>query len=298
MSDFRLKVFVAVAKTLNFNRAAEQLNISQPAVTRHIRELEEQYNLTFFDRTSRRTNLTAAGAVLLEHAHRILEQYDKLDFDLNLLQNKTEGTLHIGASTTIAQYILPVFLARFHQRFPDVQIELINANSQEIETMLAEKRIELGLVEGPEHRADLKYTHFLQDELVLVARARNNELRNQTVTARELKTLPLVVRETGSGTTEIIEQYLETMGIKLKDLPVEMQLGSTESIKSYLLHSDTFAFLSIFSVRQELADGRLRLIELENGKMERTLTFVYRQGQPSPLARLFMRFAAVNAKDF
>jgi DNA-binding transcriptional LysR family regulator len=295
MLDFRLKVFFTVARTLNFNRAAEQLSISQPAVTRHIKELEEHYKTTFFDRSRKQITLTRAGEVLLQHAHLIFEQYQKLDFDLNLLQNKIDGFLHIGASTTIAQYVLPSYLARFHQRFPEIKIELTNANSLEIAELLADKNIELGLVEGSVHSQTLKYAPFLKDEIVLVSRLKNRLLPKKPISLTELSKLPLLSREAGSGTSEIIEDHLQLSGLQAKDLNIHMQLGSTESIKNYLMHSDTFAFLSIYSIRQELSDDRLCIVDIDDLDITRTFSFVHRQGQPSPLGKLFMRFASLKS---
>lgn len=294
MLDFRLKVFYTVAQTLNFNRAAEQLSISQPAVTKHIKELEQLYHTTLFDRTKKHIVLTKSGEVLLQHAHLIFEQYQKLEFELNLLQNKTEGVLHIGASTTIAQYVIPVYLAHFHQRFPDIKIELTNGNSLVIEQLLEEKKIELGLVEGPVHNTDLKYIPFLNDEIVLVTRSKNNLLKKRTINAQELLKLPLLVRESGSGTSEIIDEHLPAIGLEPKDLNIQMQLGGTESIKNYLLCSDTFAFLSVYSVQQELNDDRLSIVEVEGLNIDRKFSFIYRQGQPSPLSKLFMKFASIK----
>ncbi|MCE7041968.1 LysR substrate-binding domain-containing protein [Dyadobacter sp. CY312] len=293
MADFRLRVFYTVAQTLNFNRAAEQLSISQPAVTKHIKEIEQHYATTFFDRSRKQIVLTKAGEVLLQHAHLIFEQYQKLEFDINLLQNKTEGTLHIGASTTIAQYVIPVYLAHFHKRFPEINIELTNANSLVIEQLLEEKKIDLGLVEGSIHHSDLKYTTFLKDEIVLVTHPKNVS-RNRVIEPKELTQLPLLTREVGSGTSEIIDQHLSIIGLSYKDLNIQMQLGSTESIKNYLFCSDTFAFLSIYSVKQELADDRLSIVDVAGLDIERNFSYVYRQGQPSPLAKLFMKFASLK----
>lgn len=292
MPDFRLKVFYTVAQTLNFNKAAEVLNITQPAVTKHIKELEKTYNLTLFDRTYKRISLTKAGEILLQHAHLIFEQYQKLDFDLNLLQNKTQGLLHIGASTTIAQYIIPAYLAKFHKRFPDITVELTNANSLEIEQLLTDNKIELGLVEGNTSNSDLKYIPFLNDEIVLVGNVKNKNSRKETISLKELTKIPLLIREEGSGTTEMIESNLAKKGIKMSDLVIQMQLGSTESIKNYLLHSNAFAFLSIYSVQQELTNDRLTVVDIDGLEIKRNFSFVYRQGQPSPLAELFMKFTA------
>jgi len=294
MLDFRLKVFYTVAQTLNFNRAAEQLNISQPAVTKHIKELELLYHTTLFDRSRKYIRLTESGEILLQHAHLIFEQYQKLEFDLNLLQNKTDGTLHIGASTTIAQYVIPSYLAHFHQRFPDIKIELTNGNSLVIEQLLEEKKIDLGIVEGAAHNPDLKYIPFLKDEIVLVTRVKNPALKTRTTASKELRNLPLLIRESGSGTSEIIDDHLTAIDLDSKDLTIHMQLGSTESIKNYLICSDTFAFLSIYSVQQELQDDRLAVVEVDGLNIERSFSFVYRQGQPSPLSQLFMKFASIK----
>jgi DNA-binding transcriptional LysR family regulator len=293
MPDFRLRVFYTVAQTLNFNRAAEQLNISQPAVTKHIKEIEQHYATTFFDRSRKQIILTKAGEVLLQHAHLIFEQYQRLEFDINLLQNKTEGTLRIGASTTIAQYVIPAYLAHFHKRFPEISIELTNANSLVIEQLLEDKKIDLGLVEGPIHQSDLKYTTFLKDEIVLVTHPKNVS-RNQVIEPKKLLKLPLLSRETGSGTSEIVDEHLTGIGLAYKDLNIQMQLGSTESIKNYLFCSETFAFLSIYSVKQELADDRLSIVDVTGLDIERNFSFVYRQGQPTPLAKFFMKFASIQ----
>ena len=294
MLDFRLKVFYTVAQTLNFNRAAEQLSISQPAVTKHIKELEQLYRTTLFDRSRKHIVLTKSGEILLEHAHLIFEQYQKLEFELNLLQNKTEGVLHIGASTTIAQYVIPAHLAYFNKRFPEIKIELTNGNSLLIEHLLEEKKIELGLVEGSVHHSELKYVPFIKDEIVLVTRSKNNVLMKRNINPAELTLLPILNREAGSGTSEIIDDHLSEVGLNPKDLNIHMQLGSTESIKNYLFCSDTFAFLSIYSIQQELADDRLSIVEIDGLDIRRTFSFVYRQGQPTPLSKLFMKFTSIK----
>ena len=168
------------------------------------------------------------------------------------------------------------------------------ANSLVIEQMLVEKKIELGLVEGTAHNSDLKYSPFVKDEIVLVSRPKNSLLKKRAISLKDLTKLPLLTRETGSGTSEIIEDYLQKFGIKMRDLNIHMQLGSTESIKNYLLFSDTFAFLSVYSVKQDLTDDRLCIIDIDELEMTRTFSFVTRQGQPSPLSRLFVRFCSLK----
>lgn len=166
MSDFRLKVFQSVAKNLSFTKASQELFVSQPAITKHIQELESTYQARLFDRQGSKISLTEAGKLLLEHCGRILEDYKRLEYEMHLLHNEYTGELRLGASTTIAQYVLPPLLASFIKKFPQVNLSLMNGNSREIEAALQEHRIDLGLVEGVFRLPNLKYTTFLEDELV------------------------------------------------------------------------------------------------------------------------------------
>lgn len=148
MSDFRLRVFSSVAKNLSFTKASQELFISQPAITKHIQELETMYQTRLFERMGNKILLTDAGRLLLEHCEKILEDYGRLEYEMNLLRNEHTGELRLGASTTIAQYVLPPLLARFIEKFPQVSLSLFSGNSSEVEKALQEHRIDLALVEG------------------------------------------------------------------------------------------------------------------------------------------------------
>ena len=133
MGDFRLKVFVSVAKNLSFTKASQELFISQPSVTKHIQELELQYQTRLFERMGNSISLTDAGRVFLEHSKRILDDYGRLEYEMSLLRNGHSGELRLGASTTIAQYVLPPLLAQFIEKFPQVSLSLFNGNSNQVE---------------------------------------------------------------------------------------------------------------------------------------------------------------------
>ena len=148
MSDFRLKVFHSVARNLSFTKASQELFISQPAITKHIQELESTYQTRLFDRQGGKISLTESGQLLLEHCERILEEYRKLEYEMHLLHNQYTGELRLGASTTIAQYVLPPMLGTFISKFPQVELSLLNGNTREMEAALQEHRIDLALVEG------------------------------------------------------------------------------------------------------------------------------------------------------
>lgn len=160
MSDFRLKVFRSVAKNLSFTKASQELFVSQPAITKHIQELEAAYQTRLFDRQGSRISLTESGNLLLEHCERILEDYKRLEYEMYLLHNEYTGGLKLGASTTIAQYVLPPLLASFIGKFPQVSLSLLNGNSREIEAALQEHRIDLGFVEGVFRLPNIRYTTF------------------------------------------------------------------------------------------------------------------------------------------
>lgn len=291
MNDFRLKVFRSVARNLSFTKAARELFVSQPAITKHVQELEAAYGVRLFERQGSRIVLTDAGQLLLEHCERILDDYRRLEFDMNLLRDRCAGELRLGASTTIAQYVLPPVLARFTHRFPQVSLSLLNGNSREVEDALLAKRIDLGLVEGIHRRQGLKYAPFLQDELVAVVSTRSRLKVPEEIAPHDLLHFPLVLREQGSGTLDVIGQALAGQGIRLPDLHVLMHLGSTESIKLFLAHADCLGIVSVRSISHELAEGRLRVVEVEGMPMRRDFCFVRLQGEEGGLAQTFERFA-------
>lgn len=185
MSDFRLRVFSSVAKNLSFTKASQELFISQPAITKHIQELETMYQTRLFERMGNKILLTDAGRLLLEHCEKILEDYGRLEYEMNLLRNEHTGELRLGASTTIAQYVLPPLLARFIEKFPQVSLSLFSGNSSEVEKALQEHRIDLALVEGNTRQPNLKYTPFLQDELVAIVHTHSKWMDYDEITLDE-----------------------------------------------------------------------------------------------------------------
>ncbi|WP_313361098.1 LysR substrate-binding domain-containing protein, partial [Empedobacter sp.] len=236
MFDFRLKVFDTVAKRLNFTKAANELNITQPAVTKHIKEIELNLNIKLFERNGTKIKLTKAGEILLKYTEEIFSVYQKMEFEIGQLQEKQKGTLRLGASTTIAQYVLPPILAEFRKRFPEIQLSLVIQNSERIEELLGNHKIDVGLIEAQIKNRTFHYFPFMKDEIVLVSRQNHSIFTKNNIKLDDLKNIPLVFREPGSGTLETIDLALKSKNIKLNELNIEIQLGSTESIKSYVLH--------------------------------------------------------------
>lgn len=287
--DFRLKVFQCVAWNLSFTKAARELNISQPAITRHIKELEAAYETKLFERTGNRISLTAAGRTLLGECDSLLEGYERMNYKMNLLNDKRVGHIRIGASLTIAQYILPELLACFCKEYPDISTELIMHNTVEIEEMLQAQKINIALVEGVSRKPELKYTPFLKDEIVAVARP-GTVTEEGTLAIDRIKGYNLILREHTSGTTQFVLEALKRAGIDYSDLRVKMQMGSTEGIKSFVKHSDTIGLLSVYSVGRELLDGELEIVEFADFSIDRDFCLLQSQGDTSEINRLFHNF--------
>ena len=287
--DFRLKVFYTVAKRLSFTKAAAELFITQPAISKHIKELEEHYKIKLFDRNGSKILLTTAGQVLLEHTKSIFEYYRKIDYDMSALINERIGLLRVGASTTISHYLIPPLLALFHQKLKEVKVSLLNGNTEQIESALIKQDIEIGIVEGQSKNKSIKYTEFLKDELVLVCNSSHALTKLDFVTHEDLKRMNFVIREQGSGTLEVIEHALKPFGIKFSNLNIEMQLGSTESIKSYLLNSDCVAFISIHAIEKELKNKEITILDVQNLSIERYFYIISLQGKQDALSNLFIK---------
>ena len=291
MFDFRLKVFNTVARRLNFTKAAEELFISQPAVTKHIHEIETYYKVKLFERNGTKIKLTQAGGILLQHTEQLFAVYRNMEFELNMLAQQHKGILDIGASTTVAQYVLPQVLAAFHQKFKDIQVTLTTNNTEQIEQSLQASHIALGIIEGRPNSNVLKYTEFVKDELVLVARVGHPLAKKGALEPAELVNIPLLLREPGSGTLEVITHALKPLGIKINQLKIEMQLDSTESMKQYLTNADCMAFLSIHSVLKELRNKQFTVIDVKGLSIARFFYFIQPHGQSEGLPEHFMKFA-------
>ena len=290
MQDFRLKVFYSAAKNRSFTLAAQELYISQPAVTRHIKILEDEYQVMLFERNGNSLELTYAGKLMLQHVERILHEYHKLEYDMHLLNNVHVGQLRLGASTTISQYVLPPYLAKFIESFPQADISLINGNSRFIEHSLDEHNIDLGLIEGVTRLPMLTYTPFLEDELIILTGSNNSIAKKGKLSVEEFKRLPIVLRERSSGTLDYIEKDLQASNIKFSELNIRMYLGSTEAIKLFMQNSECLCILSKSAVKRELEQGILTHLTVDNLTFKRTFCFVRTQGPQSPLVDRFITF--------
>ena len=291
MADRRLQVFHAVAKHLSFTKAADALFMTQPAVTFQIRQLEEHFNTRLFDRAQGRIVLTAAGAAALEYAERILALEAELDARMKETSGRESGPLLIGASTTLAEYLLPQVLGEFKASHPAVVPRLFVANSEAVQARVAERSLDLGFIEGDSHLPTLVTDLCCQDELRVVCAPRHALARRASVAPRSLTEHAYISREPGSGTREVVDRYLQEAGLALDSLQVVMEASSPEALKGLVATGLGFAIMSRLTVAKEVRLGELVEIAL-SPPLVRQLAVVYpKERFHSRLIQGFVQFA-------
>lgn len=291
MADRRLQVFHAVAKHLSFTKAAEVLFMTQPAVTAQIKHLEEHFNTRLFDRTRGRISLTPAGQIALDYAERILDASAELDSCLHAMAGSISGTLLIGASTTIADYLLPEVLGNFKAKFPGVMPQLRVANSEWVQQRVLDRSLDIGFIESDSHVAALATDVCCADELRVVCAPNHPLAELKSVSPAGLLEYPNISRESGSGTREVIDNYLTSQGVPPDGLQRVMELGSPEAIKRVVATGLGFSIMSSSTVVNEVRLGQLVQIPL-SPRLLRSMSLVYpKERIHLPLVSSFIDFA-------
>ena len=291
MADRRLQVFHAVAKHLSFTKAAEALFMTQPAVTFQIRQLEEHFDTRLFDRAHGRISLTPAGQVALDYAERILGLSSELDTRLKEMSGQVGGPLLIGASTTIAEFLLPQVLGEFKARYPAVVPRLFVANSEAVQGRIAERTLDLGFIEGDSHLPSLVTDVCCDDELRVVCAPSHPLAKLKSIAPKALMEHAYVSREPGSGTREVIDHYLQKSGVQPDSLQVVMELGSPEALKGLVATGLGFTIMSRAIAALEVKLGRLVQVPL-SPPLLRHLSVVYpKERFHSRLVNEFVQFA-------
>jgi DNA-binding transcriptional LysR family regulator len=263
MADRRLQVFYTVAKVLSFTKAAETLHMTQPAVTFQVKQLEEFFNTRLFDRTHNKITLTDAGKIVYQYAEKILDHYEKMNSEVRELTGEVTGSLLIGASTTIAEYMLPSLLGAFKKQFEDVNIRLQVGNTDAIVAMVENNMIDLGVVEAPVYNKNLEVEVCRLDEMVLIVPPNHPLANRDKVSVEEIRKYPYISREEGSGSRSVIDHYIREQGLSYSDLNVVMEMGSPEAVKMAVEAEVGIAIVSRTTTVKELKLGSIKAITLD-----------------------------------
>jgi DNA-binding transcriptional LysR family regulator len=271
-----LAIFHAVAQAGSMTGGAERLDISQPAASKQVRELERALGTHLFDRIGRRVHLSQAGEVLADYARRLFAMAREAEDAMADLRAAGRGRLAIGASTTIGTYLLPGVLAEFWRRHPKVELLVQVENTEKVHRRLAGHELDLGLTEGLVEEEELEAEAFHRDELVLIAAPGHRLAGQDRVALSAVREEPFILREPGSGTRAVEERALARLKLPVRVL---MALGSTEAIKRVVAEGVGLAIVSRLAVSAECAAGTLAVLPVPGLRIERPLHLVRRRGR-------------------
>ncbi|MGY0693486.1 LysR family transcriptional regulator [Virgibacillus sp. FSP13] len=269
--DQHLQVFITVAEKKNFSRAAEELHMTQPAVSQYIRTFEDNIGTRLLERTNKYVRLNKAGEIVYHHAKEILGLYTNMQHLVDDLVNKANGPLSIGASYTFGEYILPRIIAKLLETYPEIQPAVTIGNTSEIADLVSSHQLDVGIVEGHFKGQELTVEEFAEDYMVVVASANNKLTHKEYVTIKDLEHQTWIVRENGSGTREATEK----MFCHFDFFPAKrMNFGSTQPIKEAVESGLGVSLLSQWAIQKELRNGDLKLIQMEELPFSRQFSFI------------------------
>jgi DNA-binding transcriptional LysR family regulator len=293
MLSTRHEVFYEVALNLSFSKASQILFISQPAISKHIKALEAYYKIPLFERKGNSIRLTEGGIILFNQIKEAKRIESFLEYQISVIHNKTnaKGELNLGASTTVALYILPKILSKFHHEFSNINISLLNRNTDTIINALLNEEIDIGIVEGRKNKSTLLYKPFLSDEVVAVCSKESFIASKKNIKIKDIVGLPVVLREQGSGTLEALKENLRSNGIKMSDLNVTVRLSGTEALKNFLKVDTCLGFLPKGAILKEIENGELQVVKIEGLKIFRDFYFIQRHGsENNDINKIFIKF--------
>ncbi|MBC8414357.1 MAG: LysR family transcriptional regulator [Nitrospira sp.] len=291
MDDHKLKVFCIVAETKSFSRASEIIRLTQPAVSLQIQALEETYGTKLFNRSGCLIALTKEGEMLYKYAKEIISLYEAAEKDIGGVTGLVKGVISVGASSTIGNYILPSVIADFKRKYPKVGVHIRVANTKTVIEYLNAGSCDIGLVEGEINKQKLKIEKLIPDEMVFVMSPHHPFAKKSSISILELAKEPLIVREEGSGTRQMIEKYLSKHGITQSQLKITMIMGSTESIKNAVEEGLGTSILSRWATRKECMYGSLKVANFKEEKFVRDFSMVAKKSKEPPhTVEQFMEF--------
>lgn len=284
MEDHRLRAFCLVVEKKSFSKAAEAKFMTQSAMSHLIKNIEDELGVKLLNRMAKTVTLTPAGRLFYEHAIRILENYKKMENDVYGLVHKVKGPLVIGASPTAATYLLPQVFYSFSKDYPEVQIEVSVSNTESITDYLYAGIIDIGIVEGNIKKTEVHSEEIAEDEMVIIASDENPLTKKKPLTPHDLISQPFVMPETGSGTRELVDDFLHAAGIELGNIKISMTLGNPELIVRMVQTGIGISFISKWSVFSAIKDGSIKLLNVAGKRLKRKFYLITLHEQPSTVA--------------
>ena len=290
MLDFRMETFLTVCQYMNFTRASEKLNITQPAVSQHIRFLEKHYNTKLFRYEGKKLRLTGAGEILRNASLTMM--HDEMSMQTEM-QKSGEEAIRFGATRTVGDVLMGEMLERYLRRYPDAEIHMAVDNTQALLGKLDEGSIDFALVEGFFKKNEYDFQKYSVENYIAVC-SPDYRFQKEPGRVEDLFGERLLLREEGSGTREVLERFLESQNLGVEDFERTMEVGSLHTIKELTKAGCGVTFLYEIAVREELEKGTLKRLCLDNFQISHEFTFIWRRGSiyASHYRELFRRFSA------
>jgi DNA-binding transcriptional LysR family regulator len=291
MDTRQLQAFCAVVEKKSFSQAAEQLGVTQPAVSLQVRALEQRLGQSLLDRSGRRVEPTEAGRRLYTSAQRMLALEEQLLEEVSADDGRLAGTLAIGASTGPGAHLVPLLLCEFQREHPDRHVALSIWDTQTVIEHVADRQLELGVVGALRRHRSLEFEPLVRDEIVLAVPP-GHHAAGGTITVEELKEETLIVMQEGAGVRQVVEEELRRAGLRLRGVEPKLELGLQESVKSAVAAGFGVAFISRTAIEGELAAGRLAAAQVEGVEPARQIYIVRARGRSATrAAEAFLSFA-------
>ncbi len=295
MDIHQLKVFASVFKNKSFSRASEELHLTQPTISDHIRALEEDLDCRLFDRLGRTIVPTKEAEVLFSHAMEIIEKANIIKEAIGQTKKEIKGELIIGASTIPGTYLMPHIMAQFQKRYPAISFQILVSDSRDIVEKVSRHELLMGAVGAKTTNTQINYIPFMDDELIVVSSP--SLIKKEDMTIRELIKFPIILREEGSGTRKETEKILESKGISFENIKIAGIFGSTDAVKQAVKAGLGVSILSRFSVTDELKHKILKEIKLIDLQMKRKFYIVTHKKRTLPQAyKMFLEHIMAESK--
>lgn len=296
MNIHQLIIFVSVFKNKSFSKASDEVQLTQPTISNHIRALEDELDCKLFDRSKKTIVPTKEAEVLYGHSVDIIEKADTIKDALGQLKKELTGKLVIGASTIPGVYLMPRVMTEFQKKYPSISFQILISDSRGIVESITRHELLLGIVGAKLGHEQINYTPFVEDELIVVSSP--SLVKDGTMTLKELVKMPMVLREEGSGTRRETEKFLEGRGVSLDDLRVNSIFGSTDAVKQAVKAGLGVSILSRYSVADELEHNILEEIKLTDIQMKRRFYVVTHKKRTLPRAYdMFLKHILTGSKN-
>ena len=291
MDLWQLNIFCKVIELKSFSKAGKNVNLSQPTVSIHIKDLEDHFGCRLIDRFSKEAVPTKAGKLLYQYARRLIALRDETEVALAEFQGKIKGCLFIGASTIPGVYILPPIIGAFIKTYPEVKVSLIIGDTEKIIHDTLTGILELSMVGAKTADKGVSQEKLIEDEMRLVVPTEHKWAKKNSIRLNMLFIEPFIVRERGSGTLKSIQNNLTEKGHSLNDFKIVAEMGSTEAVSQGIKNKVGISILSLIAVSDDIKAGKLKALEIEGLSLKRSFFLTIRKHRSlSPLGRVFIKF--------